>query len=110
MSTVDAPLRNINNVIHELGHVFNIMLGRVPVAVLSSSEYSSLIQNNAGFYGPANNNTWQPSLKGNDPNEIFANQFVGWAHNKWASDAVGPLRADFMRKMDTWAPQAAGYP
>ena len=110
MSQIDIPLRNINNVIHELGHAFNIRLDRSPENALATRE--DLLVRDEGFFGAAGNITWQQS-RSTVPSEIFADQFLGWTYGKWGSDFRGPLRAEFMNQMNGsngWVAQAAGLP
>jgi hypothetical protein len=110
MSVWDAPLRQVNNVIHELGHAFNVRLGRTPENALAL--HSDLLVRDKGFYGPAKNATWQQS-RDSSPSEIFADQFLGWTYGKWSSDYLGPVRAEFMSQMNGsngWVTQAAGLP
>jgi hypothetical protein len=107
MSNVDTPLRNINNVIHELGHAFNIRMGRTPEDTLALR--NDLLVRDLGFYGPADNRTWQQSGSV-APSEIFADQFLGWTYGRWGADPLGPVRADFMNQMNGWVAQAASLP
>jgi hypothetical protein len=118
----DQNLRRVNNVIHELGHAFNARIGRAAqVAVRDKSVYveGQLWQLNSrprGFYGNGSN-TWQQNTTPypDDPNtrssEVFADMFVGWVYNRWAEDAYGIARADFMiAHMHDWIKQAMNKP
>jgi hypothetical protein len=110
MSVWETPLRQINNVIHELGHAINIRMGRTPENALNQE--GDLLVRDSGFYGPARNMTWQQS-RGTGASEIFADQFIGWVYGLWGSDYRGPLRAEFMNQMNGsngWLAQAAGLP
>jgi len=110
MSNVETPLRNVNNVIHELGHAFNLRLGRGPENALAVR--LDLLVNGAGFYGATDNRTWEAS-SGINGSETFADQFLGWASGKWGEDPLGPVRAEFMNQMNGangWVAQAAGLP
>jgi RHS repeat-associated protein len=110
MSEIDTPLRQINNVIHELGHAFNIRLGRTPEDALNLED--DLLVRDSGFYGPARNITWQQSRR-TSASEIYADQFLGWIYGLWGSDYRGPLRADFMNRMNGqsgWVEDASGLP
>ena len=110
MSTVEVPLRNINNVIHELGHAFNIRLGRGPENALAVRQ--DLLVNGAGFFGYPNNRTWEAS-SGMNGTETFADQFLGWVYGKWGADPLGVVRAEFMTGMNGengWVVQAGGRP
>jgi RHS repeat-associated protein len=110
MSEIDTPLRQINNVIHELGHAFNIRLGRAPENALNLKE--DLLVRDEGFYGPDGNITWQQS-RGTGASEIFADQFLGWVYGLWGPDDLGPLRAEFMEQMNGpngWVATASGLP
>ncbi len=109
MSAVETPLRNINNVIHELGHALNIRLGRGPENALAVR--LDLLVNAEGFYGPPNNRTWEAS-SGTDGSETFADQFLGWVYGLWDErNDIG--RPEFMENMngpDGWVAQAANLP
>ncbi|MCI0553338.1 MAG: RHS repeat-associated core domain-containing protein, partial [Anaerolineae bacterium] len=111
MSDVEVPLRNVNNVIHELGHAFNLRLGRTPENALAVNQ--DLLRNEVGFYGDPSNRTWEAS-SGTNGSETFADQFLGWVYGKWDSyDGFGPARAGFMNQMNGangWVAQAAGLP
>jgi hypothetical protein len=111
MSDVEVPLRNINNVIHELGHALNLRLGRAPENALAVR--ADLLVNGAGFYGYPGNITWEQST-GTNGSETFADQFLGWVYGKWnENDYLGPVRAEFMNQMNGangWVIQAAGLP
>jgi RHS repeat-associated protein len=112
MSGVETPLRNINNVIHELGHALNLRLGRTPENVLAV-DYAELLRNEVGFYGNPSNRTWEAS-SGTNGSETFADQFLGWVYGLWdGNDVFGPQRAGFMNQMNGasgWVAQAAGLP
>ena len=112
MSDVEVPLRNINNIIHELGHAFNLRLGRTPENVLSV-DYAELLRNEVGFYGNPSNRTWEAS-SGTNGSETFADQFLGWVYGLWdENDTFGPERASSMNQMNGgngWASQAARLP
>ncbi len=111
MSDVEVPLRNINNVIHELGHAFNLRLRRTPENTLALRP--DLLVNEVGFYGNASNRTWEAS-SGTNGSETFADQFLGWTYGNWdETDYLGPVRADFMNKMNGsngWVAWAASLP
>ena len=111
MSGVEVPLRNINNVIHELGHAFDLRLGRIPENTLAVNQ--DLLRNDVGFYGDPSNRTWEAS-SGTNGSETFADQFLGWVYSKWdGNDGFGPARAGFMNQMNGlngWVAQAAGLP
>jgi RHS repeat-associated protein len=108
-------LRRVNNVIHELGHAFNVRLGRVPENEIDS--YSTIIngekwemvnrdETKSGFfqgdileYGTF---TWVQSPQ-ITATEIFADMFIGWVYNRWADDVYGQERARFMdERMPIW--------
>jgi hypothetical protein len=110
MSDNEVPLRNINNIIHELGHALNIRLGRGPENALAVRQ--DLLVNGAGFYGYPGNITWEQST-GTTASETFADQFLGWVYGAWGDDDLGPVRAEFMNQMNGangWIAQAAGLP
>ncbi len=98
-------LRKINNVIHELGHAFNVRLGRTPENALTTN----LLQRPAGFYGSANSFTWVQSPQVTR-SEIFADMFIGWSYGLWGNDVLGPKRAEFMTAMYGWVAQASVLP
>ncbi|MFQ5616554.1 MAG: RHS repeat-associated core domain-containing protein, partial [Anaerolineales bacterium] len=111
MAAIELPLRIINNVIHELGHAFNIRIGRIPENAVHARA-DVLEVRDLGFFGPAGNTTWQQS-KSKSPSEIFADQFLGWVYGKWGSDSRGPIRAEFMNQMNGtwgWIAQASRLP
>jgi RHS repeat-associated protein len=110
MSNLENPLRNINNVIHELGHALNLRLGRIPENSLAPRQ--DLLVNGAGFYGSPNNRTWEAS-SGTNASETFADQFLGWVYGQWGEHPLGPVRAEFMNQMNGtngWVSQSAGLP
>ncbi len=110
MSAVQDPLRNMNNVIHEFGHAFDLRLGRIPGNALNAR--ADLLVNDVGFYGYPGNRTWEAS-SGTTGSETFGDQFLGWVYGKWGSDPLGPTRAEFMNAMNGpngWVAQAAGLP
>jgi hypothetical protein len=105
-------LRQVNNVIHELGHAFNNRLGKIPEnAVKTAIDNEDLPDvKPKGFYeaGTVGNLIldWIQSSS-NDATEVFADQFIGWVYGKWADDKYGRLRRDFMDKhMRHWIEQA----
>jgi RHS repeat-associated protein len=105
-----SGLRRVNNVIHELGHAFNIRLGRVPEDALEVQ--NNLVTRPEGFYGIPRQFVWVQSSIISE-SEIFADQFIGWVYGLWGSDEYGPLRADFMTSMDGsdgWVDQAVQLP
>jgi len=106
-------LRKTNNVIHELGHAFNVRLGRIPENAVAS--YSVVIDNKSwslvsrpdGFYRDNTGDfTWVQSPYPTST-EIFADMFLGWIYNKWANDPYGKERAKFMDDhMKVWIENA----
>ena len=102
-------------VVHELRHAFKAaMNNRKGIDVYS--ELSKWRSNHPGYpdrteftgqeneTGPSfgfaslqNQFTWQQSLSGTD-NEEFADQFLGWAFNRWENSADGRFRSDMMNE------------
>lgn len=114
-------VRKTNNIIHELGHAFNQRAGQAPQnSVADYSEYlavdgkTELFKMNSrpnGFYtiGPGTM-TWVQSDQVNG-SEVFADMFIGWIYDKWASDPYGDARARFMNKdMPSWVASAIRRP
>ncbi len=106
------PLRKVNNVIHELGHAFNSRIGGAgAIAVNAAITTKDLPEKRPyGFYEAGSDGdlimTWIQSPT-NSGTEIFADQFLGWVRGKWADDAFGHQRRDFMNtKMPNWIQQA----
>ncbi len=103
-----SDLRRINNVIHELGHAFNRRLNRAPEDAMTLN----LIKRPDGFFGTPGNFTWvQSSII--SPSEIYADQFIGWIYGLWATDDLGPVRSEFMNRMNGnagWVSQSAALP
>jgi RHS repeat-associated protein len=96
MSSISG-LRRINNVIHELGHAFNVRIGRIPENAVSA--VPDLKKRPDGFFGYPGAYTWVQSPD-TSPSEIFADQFIGWVYGLWGSDSIGPIRAEFMNQMN----------
>jgi len=117
-------LRKVNNVIHELGHAFSARLGNFPrqnVAGYSTEingekwKMNSRIPDKYGFYEDAlvsGTRTWVQSGAVDDlGSEVFADMFLGWVYDKWASDKYGIERANFMNtRMPGWIRQAMALP
>lgn len=99
-------LRWVNNVIHELGHAFNVRMGQVPSDTLKTQS-PDLITRPAGFFILPNGGTitYMQSPKSN-ASEIFADQFLGWVTGAWAPDVDGLARARFMT---TWMNGPTGW-
>ena len=83
----------MHEVVHELGHSFNIIMGRTPESILNQTfmlipdfprrpENASHIHINYGFYGPADQRPWQMHPTGS-ASEEFADMFIGWVYGKW---------------------------
>jgi RHS repeat-associated protein len=100
-------LRNINNVIHELGHGFNSRLDFIPSTELTSYTANiegtswSLLDRTHGFYLYPQFIYVQSRI--NTGSEIFADMFIGWVNDKWEPDAYGIARKNFMEeRMTGW--------
>ena len=100
-------LRNVNNVIHELGHGFNSRLNFVPSSELAS--YTLTVDDNPwrltdktkGFYKAPKMIYYQSKVE--DGSETFADMFIGWTSNVWALDEYGNSRREFMEsRMPSW--------
>jgi|GEM_PF-5471916 len=113
-------LRQVNNVIHELGHLFNHVMDRAPENLLTNDTdpykegYNELLVRGTdrnfhyGFASSLNERVWVQNPS-NLPTEVFADQFLGWVCNKWEIDSKGNLtdagaaRSDWMIKnMTEW--------
>ncbi len=103
-------LRRRNNVVHELGHAFDHVLGfggRTAV----SGDWSHLNRNpvegcrdweNCGFASPLNQRDWVMN-RTNENYEIFADQFLGWTFGRWEHSLLGDTRRDWMNtNMAKW--------
>jgi hypothetical protein len=70
-----------NNVVHEMGHVFNNEHGNVPVAELEAHP-EDFVDNRNGIL--QNNDTIQWQLNTSfTANETFGDFFVAWTYNEW---------------------------
>jgi RHS repeat-associated protein len=85
----DYFLRSVNNVIHELGHAFNAVMGGAPVESLTRDMTSNpLLERGSnpfksyGFASPNNQRTWVQNSSSSE-SEVFADQFLGWVRNTW---------------------------
>jgi hypothetical protein len=100
-------------IVHEMGHVFDNILGFEPRKSITSSLLTGRgVDVNNGFYGTKVVG-WQWRLSGsNGPEEIFADMFVGWVYNRWETEKrfdiltpLGQARSDFMNEnMAIWDP------
>jgi hypothetical protein len=88
----DYLLRATNNVIHELGHAFNVAFGKNPEGLLANDmAFNELLirssdsNSYSGFASPNNERVWvqNPSTT---TSEVFADQFLGWVSNTWETD------------------------
>ncbi len=114
-------LRKVNNVIHELGHAFNVRLGRIPensvhaYSIRIGGELWQLDQKDSkeegqGFYFgdilKYGTMTWIQSIQ-TSPSEVFADMFIGWVYNKWEDSPQGEARKKFMNEyMRSWIRKA----
>jgi hypothetical protein len=88
-------LRNRNNVVHELGHAFNWASkehgwGNPYDSLDDAMKSNSLLRRgdipgeSYGFASGYGYFLWQMSYtNASSPNEIFADQFLGWTYNTW---------------------------
>ena len=107
-------LRQRNNVIHELGHAFNVRLGNEPEKALENRQDLIVRRTSdpndvlAGFYYSPRfgTSTWMQSSQLTE-SEIFADQFLGWVDGMWANSDLGASRAQFMAdNMSNWITEA----
>jgi RHS repeat-associated protein len=93
---------------HELGHAFNASASNV--AGVANTPYESLLgtwntdptfphRADGGFAGAFPG--WQQSLDETEGEE-FADMFIGWTFNAWASGDAGSRRSAWMRRMSDW--------
>jgi hypothetical protein len=108
--TYDNIQSDINNVVHELGHVFSNVVGGDPEAyfdTMYASQRNEILRPydiNEGIY-------WQqhpPPPGGNNPyGEMFGDVLVAWVFDAWNAhelnvDAVNSAKADTDRYMEIW--------
>ena len=108
-------LRNRNNVVHELGHAFGwtstgkdayadlgIAIANQPKSYSREGEGGK----SYGFASPFGTLDWQMSYtNASSPNEIFADQFLGWTFDTW-----GDLATDQAEARSNWMyNHMAGY-
>jgi hypothetical protein len=94
----------VNNVIHELGHVFSLVHGKTPEAsVPNEYNYYGEKYNLIGPGGFANPNYLWVQHNGDTGQERFADMFLGWCYQKFDGSDLGDARKDFMnRYMPGW--------
>jgi RHS repeat-associated protein len=101
-------LRNVNNVIHELGHGFNSRIDSIPANALAGyvvnikgKDYP-LVQKDRGFYKYPPEKIYVQNIAPNG-SETFADMYLGWVSNVWAFNPYGDARRDFMESnMTSW--------
>jgi RHS repeat-associated protein len=125
----NATERARNNVVHELGHVFNNLLGGLPVEAVKAAwnqtkglecyynenwpkRFDNSYSPYYGFASVYNNRTWQMDFVNsgdNIANEEFADMFLGWVFNRWEVNDFGNLtdagkiRSEWMNQwMTAW--------
>jgi hypothetical protein len=98
----DYKLRQVNNVIHELGHAFNKVMHKAPENLLTNDTdrykegYNELLIRGTdrnlyyGFASRLSERVWVQNPS-NLPTEVFADQFLGWVCDKWETDSDGDL-------------------
>ena|GEM_PF-7005760 len=93
-------LRRRNNVVHELGHAFDLVLGRQGRSAVSA-DWTHLSRSGCGrgdkcgFASPLGWMDWVMN-PANEAGEIFADQFLGWTFSRWDSTDLGDYRRDWM--------------
>jgi hypothetical protein len=103
-----AALEARNNIVHEFGHAFADLWYMKDGPYSPDGPYSSIpgkLLVEGGFHiSPVSARlTWRQHLGDTSPNEIFADMFLGWTFDTWASDDLGNDRADFMTtNMSEW--------
>ena len=98
-------LRNRNNVVHELGHAFNSAIGGdaykdlgIALAIQPDLYGRGNQPVSYGFASPFGTLDWQMSFtNASTPNEIFADQFLGWTFDTW-----GDLTVDQAEARSNW--------
>ena len=98
-----STLRNRNNVVHELGHAFaSTSTGKkayVDLGKTISNDPSTygrgILPESYGFASAFGTFDWQMSYTDPEtPNEIFADQFLGWTFNTWYDGTWGEFDRD----------------
>jgi len=89
-------------IVHEMGHVFNNVMGKSLEAQIPQSQ----IREDGNYSGPNNDYygyaggqwDWQFSLPGqlHQKNEVFAENFLGWTFDRWNVTSSGSAKALFM--------------
>ena len=119
----NASERARNNVVHELGHVFDNLFENAPSNTLSATWTKKIglecyyqenfphvnpkVTGNYGFASSSDIRTWQMHPSG-EAKEEFADMFLGWVFNRWETNAYGPTpdgstRSQWMDKyMNIW--------
>jgi hypothetical protein len=101
-------------IIHEVGHVFDHVVGLAPRAAVARAQGVDATFPDRGGATPPNYAFagrfpgWQQSTDVR-PGEEFADMFVGWTYNTWADNEDGQARSAFMNThMALWVTMVVG--
>lgn len=108
--TYDNFQSDVNNVVHELGHVFSNVVGGNPEAYFDAT-YASQRNVILRPYDINDSIYWQqhpPPPNGNNPyGEMFGDMLIAWVFDAWNThplnvDAVNSAKSDTDRYMKDW--------
>jgi hypothetical protein len=121
----NAVVNDVRFIVHELGHAFEDALeeivgdkpprNRLDEIQRENPDFPNRIDNavpddddpNFGFAGPFPG--WQQS-RDESAGEEFADMYIGWTYNTWASNLAGWKRANFMSSyMPLWVEMAQNH-
>ena len=122
-SVFSNPLRLRNNLVHELGHAFSsTSIGKKAYPDLGTDIANDpntygrqgKIGMSYGFASAFGTFDWQMSFtNASTPNEIFADQFLGWTFNKWYDGTWGEfdrnLPIDQANERSKWMNEHMSY-
>lgn len=99
-------IRRRNNIVHELGHAFDQIMGEQPRLAVSNGwanlQRGDVEGENYGFASALNVRDWQQN-PANENHEVFADMFLGWVFNRWATNPTGDYRQSWMNvNMSAW--------